>query len=67
MISPPRDQIQNSAFLVFAVRHAAGMDVRTAATRTISMQTTFKRDWAVGAKVSGGFKIPKIKVGVDIP
>jgi hypothetical protein len=37
----------------------------TQTQRTISMSTEFTRDWSVGAKVSGGFKIPIIKVGVE--
>lgn len=38
----------------------------TQSQRTISMTTEFKRDWAVGAKASGGFTIPKIKIGVQV-
>jgi len=36
----------------------------TQTERTIEMDTEFHSDWSVGAKVSGGFEIPIIKVGV---
>jgi len=36
----------------------------TQTERTIEMDTEFHSDWSVGAKVSGGFEIPIIEVGV---
>lgn len=37
---------------------------QTQTERTIEMDTEFHSDWSVGAKVSGGFEIPILKVGV---
>ncbi len=37
---------------------------QTQTERTIEMDTEFHSDWSVGAKVSGGFEIPVVKVGV---
>ncbi|RME26050.1 MAG: hypothetical protein D6800_06970, partial [Candidatus Zixiibacteriota bacterium] len=37
---------------------------QTQTERTIEMDTEFHRDWTVGAKASGGFQIPVLKVGV---
>ena len=38
----------------------------TETQQTISMQTEFHRDWSVGARLDGGFTIPKLDVGVKV-
>ena len=37
---------------------------QTQTERTIEMDTEFHSDWSVGAKVSGGFEIPILEIGV---